>query len=80
MPKIVFIEPQAPNIHIFSQFPLPRLGVLILGTIWTRSLIRTSRSSSPIPGAGNFRLPFPSRRRGAAPSTPAGTPAGLDKY
>jgi len=32
MPEIVFIEPQAPNLHIFSQFPLPRLGVLILGT------------------------------------------------
>jgi radical SAM superfamily enzyme YgiQ (UPF0313 family) len=33
MPKIIFIEPQAPNLHIFSQFPLPRLGALILGTI-----------------------------------------------
>jgi radical SAM superfamily enzyme YgiQ (UPF0313 family) len=33
MPKIVFIEPRAPNLHIFSQFPLPRLGVLILGTM-----------------------------------------------
>ena len=33
MAKIVFIEPQAPNLHIFSQFPLPRLGGLILGTI-----------------------------------------------
>ena len=33
MPKIVFIEPQAPNVHIFSEFPLPRLGVLILGTM-----------------------------------------------
>ena len=32
-PKIVFIEPQAPNLHIFSQFPLPRLGALILGTM-----------------------------------------------
>jgi len=36
MPKIVFIEPQAPNLHIFSQFPLPRLGALILGTIMER--------------------------------------------
>ena len=36
MPKIVFIEPQAPNLHIFSQFPLPRLGVLILGTMMKR--------------------------------------------
>ena len=33
MPKIVFIEPQAPNLHVFSLFPLPRLGVLILGTM-----------------------------------------------
>jgi len=33
MPKIVFIEPKAPNLHIFSQFQLPRLGLFILGTI-----------------------------------------------
>jgi len=33
MAKIVFIEPQAPNLHIFSSFPLPRLGILILGTM-----------------------------------------------
>ncbi len=33
MPKIVLIEPAAPNLHIFSQFPLPRLGTLILGTM-----------------------------------------------
>ncbi len=33
MSRIVFIEPQAPNLHIFSQFPLPRLGTLILGTM-----------------------------------------------
>jgi radical SAM superfamily enzyme YgiQ (UPF0313 family) len=33
MSKIVFIEPKAPNLHIFSQFPLPRLGTLILGTM-----------------------------------------------
>ena len=36
MPKIIFIEPGAPNLHIFSQFPLPRLGTLILGTIMKR--------------------------------------------
>lgn len=29
MPKIVFIEPRAPNLHIFSQFPLPRPGTWI---------------------------------------------------
>lgn len=33
MLKIVFIEPAAPNLHIFSQYPLPRLGTLILGTM-----------------------------------------------
>ena len=33
MPKIVLIEPRASNLHIFSQFPLPRLGPLLLGTI-----------------------------------------------
>jgi radical SAM superfamily enzyme YgiQ (UPF0313 family) len=33
MAKIVFIEPKAPGLHIFSQFPLPRLGTLILGTM-----------------------------------------------
>ena len=36
MPRIVFIEPRAPNLHIFSEFPLPRLGVLILGTMMER--------------------------------------------
>ena len=33
MRKIIFIEPKSPNLHIFSQFLLPRLGVFILGTI-----------------------------------------------
>jgi radical SAM superfamily enzyme YgiQ (UPF0313 family) len=33
MRKIVFIEPKSPNLHIFSKFPLPRLGVFILGAI-----------------------------------------------
>ena len=33
MPKIVLVEPTAPNLHIFSHFPLPRLGTLILGTM-----------------------------------------------
>lgn len=32
-PKIVFIEPKAPNLHIFSKFVIPRLGTLILATI-----------------------------------------------
>ena len=36
MPKIIFIEPEAPNLHIFSQFPLPRLGILLLGTMMAR--------------------------------------------
>jgi len=33
MPKLVLIEPRSSNLHIFSQFPLPRLGPLLLGTI-----------------------------------------------
>ncbi len=33
MPKIVLIEPQSPNLHIFSKFPSPRLGTVLLGTI-----------------------------------------------
>jgi radical SAM superfamily enzyme YgiQ (UPF0313 family) len=33
MRKMVFIEPKSPNLHIFSQFLLPRLGIFILGTI-----------------------------------------------
>ncbi len=36
MPMMVFIEPKAPNVHTFSDFPLPRLGALILGTIMKR--------------------------------------------
>jgi radical SAM superfamily enzyme YgiQ (UPF0313 family) len=33
MSKMIFVEPRAPNLHIFSQFPLPRLGTIILGTM-----------------------------------------------
>lgn len=32
-PKIIFIEPKSPNLHIYSKFVIPRLGSLILGTI-----------------------------------------------
>jgi len=44
MPRIVFIEPKSPNLHIFSQFPLPRLGVFILGALakqkgWDASVV-----------------------------------------
>jgi len=31
--KIVFIEPKAPDIHVYTRMPLPRLGTLLLGTI-----------------------------------------------
>ena len=31
--KIVFIEPQAENLHIYSRFKLPRLGNILLATI-----------------------------------------------
>ncbi len=33
MKKIVFIEPNPPDFHIFSRMPLPRLGTPILGTL-----------------------------------------------
>ena len=32
-PKLVLIEPKAPNLHIFSIFVIPRLGILLLGAI-----------------------------------------------
>ncbi len=31
--KIVFIEPKAPGLNIFSKFALPRLGIVMLATI-----------------------------------------------
>jgi len=31
--KISFIEARSPETHIFSKFPIPRLGCVILGTI-----------------------------------------------
>ncbi len=33
MAKIIFIEPKSPNLHIFSIFKLPRLGIFILGNL-----------------------------------------------
>ena len=33
MSRIVFIEPKSPNLHIYSQFILPRLGCMILATL-----------------------------------------------
>ena len=33
MPKIILIEPKASNLHIYSQYKLPRLGLFILGTL-----------------------------------------------
>lgn len=32
MRKIVFIEPNPPDFHIFTRMPLPRLGTVLLGT------------------------------------------------
>lgn len=34
--RVVFIEPKAPDCHIFSLYPLPRLGPVILGTMLQR--------------------------------------------
>jgi radical SAM superfamily enzyme YgiQ (UPF0313 family) len=33
MPRIALIEPKAPDLHIYSRFKLPRLGLLILGAL-----------------------------------------------
>ena len=33
MPKFLFIEPKAPGLHIYSKFPIPRLGNVLLGTM-----------------------------------------------
>ena len=35
--RIVLIEPRAFDLHIFSMYPLPRLGLLLLGTILKKS-------------------------------------------
>ncbi len=32
-PRVVFIEPRSPDSHIFSIYPLPRLGSILPGTI-----------------------------------------------
>jgi len=31
--RVVLLEPEAPGIHIYSRFGLPRIGVVLLGTI-----------------------------------------------
>ncbi len=31
--RVVLLEPEAPGVHIYSRFGLPRLGVVLLGTI-----------------------------------------------
>ena len=33
MPRMIFVEPKPPNLHIFSQFALPRLGSFILASM-----------------------------------------------
>ncbi len=44
MRRIVFVEPESPNLHIFSRFALPRLGSIILATMmrdrgWEASVV-----------------------------------------
>lgn len=34
--KIVFVEPESPDVHVFSRMMLPRLGTVLLGTILKR--------------------------------------------
>lgn len=48
-PKLILIEPKAPNLHIFSGMSLPRLGTILLGTIahkygWDVSVIIEEQS------------------------------------
>ena len=31
--RILFVEPENENLHIFSKFVLPRLGTILLATI-----------------------------------------------
>lgn len=33
MRQMIFTEPKSPNLLIFSQFPIPILGIFILGSI-----------------------------------------------
>ena len=35
--KVALIEPKASGVHIFTKFPLPRLGLPILGAILRRA-------------------------------------------
>ena len=49
--RISFIEPSAPGLHIFSKFPIPRLGAVLLATILIRmicTIISTRNLSIPI--------------------------------
>ena len=61
MPEIVLIEPRAPNLHIFSQFQLPRLGCFILGAIarkqgWTARVIVEGAEGVPFNDLGDADL------------------------
>lgn len=40
--KVVLIEPRPPGYHVYSRFPLPRLGLPILGAILKRKSIDVS--------------------------------------
>jgi len=33
MPKLIFVEPKAPGLHIYSKYPIPRLGNVLLATM-----------------------------------------------
>lgn len=34
--KVVFVEPESPDVHVFSRMMLPRLGTVLLGTVLKR--------------------------------------------
>ncbi len=61
MSRIIFIEPKAPNLHIFSKFKLPRLGLYILGTLakqrgWNVEIVYEEMQKIDFSGIGSSDL------------------------
>jgi radical SAM superfamily enzyme YgiQ (UPF0313 family) len=61
MPKIIFIEPKAPNLHIYSQFYTPRLGIFILAQLmrnrgWTTEILCEETAALDFDGCADADL------------------------
>ncbi|MBN1426089.1 B12-binding domain-containing radical SAM protein, partial [Candidatus Fermentibacteria bacterium] len=54
--RVVFIEPRAPDCHIFSLYPLPRLGTVILATMLEREGFATEVLFEQIEPVGVERI------------------------